>query len=168
MRWRPFCLDMTRDRLCISPLFEFTESRGLSPDSTDTGFPVDQGCGVATCQSTGCFSGAPSSTLHPCSAACFHTNVPRSQRHKTMLNIGRWWARQDSNLGPGGYELYQDDCCVLADFDLHIEGACYGMCQRHTHRSCCICSIRRPRFLVLLSVSLTGNVLPADSSSPSR
>jgi len=27
------------------------------------------------------------------------TPIPRPQRHNVMINIGKWWARQDSNLG---------------------------------------------------------------------
>jgi len=32
--------------------------------------------------------------------------IPRPQRHKTMNSNERWWARQDSNLGPRDYESH--------------------------------------------------------------
>ena len=33
--------------------------------------------------------------------------VPLPQSHKAMKNMERWWARQDSNLGPRDYESHE-------------------------------------------------------------
>ena len=62
--------------------------------------------------------------------------IPLSQPHNTMKNMERWWARQDSNLGPRDYET---PSCVWRILN-HVTICSWNNLQRHKKRTRCACN----------------------------